>query len=138
MNQINSNALDENDNAGKAKDFSWNKIKEKIINYLKTPIKIMAQILIKEIIQVIKKDAKLYFLAANLMVVIYIMVFIFWLFISITLGYYLYHTQCSTFYALLYVLLFQLLSIVAVLFFIMHVIKKIKSIKILKKIIKEL
>ncbi len=106
------------------------------LNILKTPFKIVADYLKDEIIITIKKDFKLYMLIMGLMGVLFVFFSIVWLFISVAVGVYFYDKGYTILISIIYSIGVQAISFILIGLLALILSKKLKSLKILKKLIK--
>ena len=104
------------------------------IDIIKFPLKIIANIIRKEIIYTIRKDAKLYTLIMGLMVVLFIFFSVIWLFVSTAVGVYFYENGSSILASIMYSVLFQLGSFIILGIVVYIASGKIESLKMLKKL----
>jgi len=104
------------------------------MDIIKFPLKVIANIIRKEIIYTIRKDAKLYALIMGLMVVLFIFFSVLWLFVSTAVGVYFYENGSSILKSIMYSVLFQMVSFI-ILGTVAYIASgKIESLKMLKKL----
>lgn len=104
------------------------------MDIIKFPLKIIANIIRKEIIYTLRKDAKLYALIMGLMVVLFIFFSVLWLFVSTAVGVYFYENGSSILASIMYSVLFQLGSFIILGIVVYIASGKIESLKMLKKL----
>jgi len=104
------------------------------LNTLKAPFKIIAKYLRNEIVEAVKKDAKLYALIMGIMGVLFVFFSVIWLFISVAVGVYFYEKGNSILISIVYSILFQLISFILVSLIALLASKKTESLKMLNNI----
>lgn len=109
-----------------------------VLNILNAPFKIVAKYLRNEIVEAVKKDAKLYALIMGIMGVLFVVFSVIWLFISIAVGVYFYEQEHSILISIVYSIIFQLISFVAISLIALIASKNLKSLRILKSINKSI
>ncbi len=130
------------DGSDKAKTESGKNVVEDIayltlqffLNIIKTPFNIVARYFKDDIITSIKKDARLYAFIMGIMGVLFVFFSVIWLFISVAIGVYFYEQGYSILISIIYSILFQIVSFILVSLIAFLALKKLKSLKMMKKI----
>jgi len=103
------------------------------VSVIKAPFELIHMYIKREIIAVIRKEIKLYFIIIILFGILFTVFIVFWVLISLALGIYFQDEGASLLNSILLVIAFQL-SIFALVSFIIHrVSKKIKSLRLLNE-----
>jgi membrane-associated HD superfamily phosphohydrolase len=107
-----------------------------VLNLLKTPFKIIALYVKNEIIDTVKKDAKIYALLMAIMVILFVFFSVIWLFISVAIGVYFYEQGYTIFTSIIYSIGFQILSFILIALVGLFSSKRLKSFTMMKKLTK--
>ena len=102
------------------------------VSVIKAPFELIHMYIKREIIAVIRKEIKLYFIIIILFGILFTVFIVFWVLISLALGIYFQDEGVSLLNSILLVIAFQLLIFALVIFIIHRVSKKIKSLRLLK------
>ena len=104
------------------------------LNILKAPFNIIAKYLRDEILNTIKKDAKIFALIFGIMIVLFVFFSVIWLFISFAVGLYFYENGYSLFISIIFSIIFQIISFILIALSALFASKKIKTVKVLKQL----
>ena len=107
------------------------------MSVVKAPFQLIHVYIKNEIVAVIKKEVKLYFVLICLMGVLLTIFIVFWVLISLAVGIYFQEQGFSNFNSILLAIAFQLVSFSLVTFIFFKVSRKIKSLRMLKKTLKD-
>ena len=105
-----------------------------LINFVKAPFNTVAKYLKNEIIQAVKKDAKLYVLIFGLICVLFLCFSVIWLSFFVAIGAYFYELGHSILISTIYSIVFQVVGFVLISIIALIASKKLTSFKMLKKI----
>lgn len=103
------------------------------MSVIKSPFQLIHEIIKKEIIALIRKEIKLYFLVIVLLGILLTIFIVFWVSISLAVGVFFREDGASLFTSILYVIAFQLVifTIISIVFY--RISRKIKSLKFLRR-----
>ncbi len=104
------------------------------LNIIKAPFDLIAKYLKNEIVNAIKKDAKLYALIMGIMGVMFVFFSVLWLFISVAIGVYYFENGSTLLTSIMYSIGFQIISFVIIGLVAYIASTQIKSLKMLKKL----
>lgn len=104
------------------------------LNIIKSPFKIIAKYLRDEIIIAVKKDAKIYAILMGIMGILFVFFSVMWLFISVAIGVYFFEQGYPILISIIYSIGFQIISFILLSLIAFFALKKLKSIKMLKKL----
>ena len=148
--QFSSSKNDEEEDSSVNKDISekqktkrtpfkdiFNLIISFFMSVVKAPFQLIHVYIKNEIVAVIKKEVKLYFVLICLMGVLLTIFIVFWVLISLAVGIYFQEQGISNFNSILLAIAFQLVSFSLVTFIFFKVSRKIKSLRMLKKTLKD-
>ena len=107
------------------------------MSVVKAPFQLIHVYIKNEIVAVIKKEVKLYFVLICLMGVLLTIFIVFWVLISLAVGIYFQEQGISNFNSILLAIAFQLVSFSLVTFIFFRTSRKIKSLRMLKKTLKD-
>lgn len=102
------------------------------ISVIKSPFELIHQFIKKELVAIIRKELKSYFVLIILFGVLLTIFIVFWVLISLAIGVYFKESGVSVLNSILYVIAFQLVIFSIVSFVIYKISKKIKSLKLLR------
>jgi hypothetical protein len=105
-----------------------------VVNIVKAPFKIGAKYLRDELIIAIKNDGKLYSVIMGIMGVLFVFFSVLWLFVAVAVGVYFFQSGSSMLSAILYSIVFQIISFVLVSLVVLLLSKKLKSFKMLAQL----
>jgi hypothetical protein len=108
-----------------------------LMSIIKIPFQLIQSYIKNEIVAVVRKEVKLYFVLMALLGVLFTVFIVSWVLISLAMGMYFQELGISNVTSILYVLGFQIVIFLIVVFFFFRVSKKIKSISLMNKILKE-
>jgi hypothetical protein len=108
------------------------------LNIVKAPFNAVTKYFKNEIIISIKKDARLYAFVMGIMGVLFVFFSVIWLFISVAAGVYFYEQGYSILISIVYSILFQIISFFLVSLIAFFASKKLKSLKTIRKISKQI
>ena len=101
------------------------------ISVIKSPFELIHHFIKKELVAIVRKELKLYFLIFLLFGVLLTVFIVFWVLISLAIGVYFQESGVPILNSILYVVAFQLIIFSIVSFIIYKISKKIKSLKLL-------
>ena len=139
LKKENSNLMINDDKTGEQKQNNSAKeimilVLQFLLSILRAPFDLIANYLKNEIINSVKKDAKLYALIMGIMGVMFVFFSVLWLFISVAIGVYYYENGNTILVAIMYSIGFQLVSFIIVGLIAYFASTQIKSLKMLKKL----
>jgi hypothetical protein len=102
------------------------------MSVVKAPFQLIQVYIKNEIVAVIKKEIKSYFIVILLFCVLFTILVAFWVAISLAIGVYCVNEGLSLLTSIFYVIGFQLIAFLIVGFFIFRFSRKIKSLKLLR------
>jgi len=103
------------------------------VSVIKSPFELIQQYIKKEVIGLIRKELKSYFILIILFGVLFTIFIIFWVLISLAIGVYFQEIGFTFLHAILFVIAFQLVVFAIVSFAIYKISYKIKSLKLLRE-----
>jgi magnesium-transporting ATPase (P-type) len=107
-----------------------------VLSMVKAPFLFISRYLKNEIINSLKKDSKLLAAIFSMLVVLLVFFFVFWLFVSASVGIYFYENGSTMFTSIMYSIAFQAGSSLIIVLVAYISFRKVKSIKLMKSLFK--
>lgn len=103
------------------------------MSVVKAPFQLIHVYIKNEILNVIRRELKLYFVLIALLGVLFIIFIVFWILISLAVGFYFQELGFSNYESILLSIAFQISIFLIVTFIFVRVSKKVKSIRMIRK-----
>jgi magnesium-transporting ATPase (P-type) len=107
-----------------------------VLSLIKAPFNFVSRYIKNEILNSMKKDSKLLAIIFSMLIVLLVFFFVFWLFVSASVGIYFYENGSTMFASIMYSIAFQAGSSLIVVLVAYISFRKVKSIKLMNSLFK--